>query len=147
MDSDFNYYEAFIQVAPDSPVSTAVVPVRKGANKSVPLLEYEFLTANPYFYTQEDLIFAVYVQRLAIPPGELESRREALWAEFFSKSHACLRASSLPKRYGWGVHFDKEGKLRSTQWKATNTGALRAMGVLNSFWQCAVNGHSQRSGG
>ncbi len=111
MDADFNYYETFIQVAPDCPVSAAVVPVCKGANKSVPVLEYESLTANPYFYTQADLIFAVYLERLAIPPGELESRREALWAEFFSKSHACLRASSLPKRYGWGVHFDKDGKI------------------------------------
>jgi hypothetical protein len=24
---------------------------------------------------------------------------------------ACLRASMLPKKYGWGIHFNSEGKM------------------------------------
>ncbi|WP_370872528.1 DUF6157 family protein [Paenibacillus zeirhizosphaerae] len=26
-------------------------------------------------------------------------------------SQACLRASMLPKKLGWGIHFNGEGKL------------------------------------
>lgn len=88
-----------------------MVPVSKGENKSVPVLEYEFLYGKPYFYTQEELFFAVHLRRLGISENESSLQREKLWAEFFSKPRACLRASSLPKRYGWGVHFDQEGKI------------------------------------
>jgi hypothetical protein len=105
-----NYYETFIQVAPDCPVTAAVVPVAKGEKKSVPVLEYELLSARPYSLTQEQLLFEVYVRHKGIPPGEVKAHRKKLWNEFFSKPHACLRASSLPKKYGWGVHFNNEGK-------------------------------------
>lgn len=63
-----NYYETFIQVAPDCPVQAAVIPRAKGQNKSVPVLEYELLSAQPYFYTQEEVLFAVHVQRAGIAP-------------------------------------------------------------------------------
>lgn len=105
-----NYRKTFIQVAPDCPVRAAVVPVAKGGKKSVPVIEYELLSRKPYHYTQEELLFAVHVARLGIPPGELKSRREKLRAEFFSQPRACLRSSALTKRYGWGVHFDDAGK-------------------------------------
>lgn len=106
-----NYFDTFIQVAPDCPVKVAVVPVVKGENKSIAVLEYELLSNKPYSYTQEELQFSVYALRKAIPASELKSRRKELWAEFFSKPLACLRASPLPKKYGWGVHFNKEGKI------------------------------------
>ncbi len=44
-----NYYETFIQVAPDCPVQVAVIPRMKGKIKSAPVLEYELLSAQPYF--------------------------------------------------------------------------------------------------
>jgi hypothetical protein len=31
--------------------------------------------------------------------------------QFFAKGQACLRASPLAKRYGWGIHFNLEGKI------------------------------------
>ncbi|MGH3696072.1 MAG: DUF6157 family protein [Pseudonocardiaceae bacterium] len=31
--------------------------------------------------------------------------------QFYSKSQACLRASDLGKRYGWGIHADGRGRL------------------------------------
>lgn len=105
-----NYYETFIQVAPDCPVQAAVIPGMKGQNKSVPVLEYALLSNQPYFYTQEEVLFAVHVQRAGIAPGELKSRHDGLWNEFFAKPRACLRASALPKKYGWGIHFDAQGK-------------------------------------
>ena len=36
---------------------------------------------------------------------------EAIRAAFFAKPHPCLRASPLPKRYGWGVHYDAHGRI------------------------------------
>jgi hypothetical protein len=48
-----NYFETFIQVAPDCPVKAAVVPAAiKGEKKSIAVLEFEMLSRKPYFYTQ-----------------------------------------------------------------------------------------------
>ncbi|MGI8567884.1 MAG: DUF6157 family protein [Methylocella sp.] len=71
-----------------------------------------FRDAQPYFYTQEELQFAAHLRHNGISASRLKPRRNELWAEFFSKPHACLRASSLPKNCGLGVHFDAEGKNR-----------------------------------
>lgn len=30
---------------------------------------------------------------------------------FFSKGQPCLRCSPLAKRYGWGIHHNKDGKV------------------------------------
>lgn len=111
MSKDFNYYDTFIQVAPDCPVKQAVVPVSKGENKTVAVHEYECLSAKPYFYTQEELFFTVHVRRLGISAKQLKSQRDKLWAEFFATPHACMRASALTKKYGWGVHYDHAGKM------------------------------------
>jgi hypothetical protein len=106
-----NYHETFIQVALDCPVSSAAVPVVKGTSKSIPVIEYELLSHSPYKYTQEELLFEVHVRRKAIPATALETRRPELWAEFFAKPRACLRASLLAKKYGWGFHFNEAGKV------------------------------------
>jgi hypothetical protein len=31
--------------------------------------------------------------------------------QYFSEPRACLRASPLPTAYGWGLHFDAEGRI------------------------------------
>jgi hypothetical protein len=108
---NMNYYDTFIQVASDCPVTEAVVPTSKREKKSIPQIEYELLAASPYQFTQEELLFAVHVQREGISKNELKTRRAAMWKEFFGKPHACLRASMLPKKYGWGLHFDSEGRI------------------------------------
>jgi hypothetical protein len=105
-----NYYDTFIRVAPDCPVDAAVEPTGKKQGKSVAEAEYELIAPNPYQYTQEEILFTVHYRRQGLDDEELTERREELWAEFFGKSRACLRASPLPKRYGWGVHFDAEGR-------------------------------------
>jgi Family of unknown function (DUF6157) len=106
-----NYHDTFIRVAPDCPVSVAVVPTDRRGEKSIPQIEYELLAENPYTFTQEELLFAVHVGRQGIVEIDLKARRAALWEEFFGKPRACLRASMLPKRYGWGLHFDAEGRV------------------------------------
>ena len=108
---DRNYYDTFIRVAPDCPVNEAVVPTGRREVKSIPQVEYELLSENPYTFTQEELLFAVHVRRQGIGDAELKARCAALWKKFFDKPHACLRASMLPKKYGWGLHFDAEGRI------------------------------------
>lgn len=106
-----SYFDTFIQVAPDCPVRVAVIPVAKGKNRSIAVLEYELLSSEPYSYTQEWLQFSVHALHKAIPTSEQKSRRQELWAEFFIKPLACLRASPLPKKYGWGIHLNRDGKI------------------------------------
>ena len=106
-----NYFRTFIRVSADCPVKRSVAPVIKGEQVSVAVLEYSLLSSAPYVYTQEELLFLVHVRRQGISRSALESEREALWTDFFSRSRACLRASLLPKKYGWGIHFDADGKI------------------------------------
>jgi len=94
-----NYYETFIAVADDCPVEQAVIPPSKEP-KSIAQIEYEMVIDQPYRYTSDEVLYAANGERRGIS-------REA----FFSKGQACFRASPLCKRYGWGVHSDKEGRI------------------------------------
>jgi Family of unknown function (DUF6157) len=103
-----NYYNTFIQIAEDCPVSVAEVPPLKGADKTIANLQFEMIIDNPYKYTSDDVIFHGYsIKNKLTGKTVLSSARE----EFFSKGQACLRASPLTKRYGWGVHYNAEGKI------------------------------------
>jgi hypothetical protein len=101
-----NYYNTFIEIAEDCPISAAEVPPVKGENLSVANLQFDMIMANPYTYTSDEVLFTIYAQRNGVD-GNLEQERAA----FFSKGQACLRASPLAKRYGWGIHHDAEGKV------------------------------------
>ncbi len=102
-----NYFDTFIEIAEDCPVNIAEVPPAKGKSKSVALLQYEMISQNPYKYSQDDVLFEIYAQRNGIASKDKATERE----KFFAKGQACLRASSLTKRYGWGVHNNAEGKV------------------------------------
>lgn len=102
-----NYTETFITVAPDCPVAESEVPPRNAEKPSVAALQYELLAEHPYRYTSDDVLFLVHAKRNGIPEEHLGEARE----EFFSKGQACLRASPLGKRYGWGTHHDAEGRV------------------------------------
>ncbi len=102
-----NYVNTLIEIAEDSPTAIAEVPPLKGEDKSVANLQFEMLIAHPYHYTSDDVLFAVHAIRKDLSPAELDAERQ----QFFSKGQACLRASPLTKRYGWGVHSDAEGKV------------------------------------
>lgn len=106
-----NYVNTFIAVAPDTSAKAGTVPPERGGKKSIAALEYELIASKPYVLTQEDVQFAVYVQRHGISDAQLKTQRAKLWAEFFSRSMACMRASPLPRSYGWGLHFNPEGKV------------------------------------
>jgi hypothetical protein len=102
-----NYQDTLIEVADDCPVTEAQVPRARGAKKTKALVEYELLVNRPYEYTEEDIAFDVYAILHEIP--------KAIWLEertqFLGKGHPHLRVSALPKRYGWGIHNNSDGKI------------------------------------
>ena len=100
-----NYFNTFIEIAEDCPISMAEIPPEKGEAKSVANLQFEMIAHNPYKYTSDEVIFGIHALRNDLPNNEAER------AAFFSKGQACLRASPLTKRYAWGVHHDAEGKV------------------------------------
>lgn len=101
------YRQTFIRVADDCPVDAAQVPPAGRTSPSIAWLQYHLITEHPYTYTSDDVLFEVHVRRAGIPPGRQEAERAA----FFATPRACLRASPLAKRYGWGIHHDAEGKV------------------------------------
>jgi len=106
-----NPLNQFIEIAPDSPTQIAIVPQEKNGKPSIATIEYELLNSKPYGYTLEELKFATHVRHKHIPPAEQKTNRQQLWSEFFAKPYACMRASPLTKQYGWGAHYDKQGKI------------------------------------
>lgn len=104
--SSTNYFNTLIEVAEDCPATHGEIPPVKGS-KSVANLQYEMLHSHPYEYSSDDVLFAVFAQRNQIPEEELDQQRQL----FFAKGQACFRASPLPKRYGWGVHSNDDGKI------------------------------------
>lgn len=87
------------------------MPLPRGEKPTVASLEYEFLSTNPYVLTHRDLVVRVEARRRAIPEPLPPETYATLEAELFAKPRACMRASPLPKNYGWGVHHDAEGRI------------------------------------
>jgi len=108
---DMSYIDTFIQIATDSTATQAVIPTDSRPKKTLHLIQYELLTQNPYHYTHDDLVFTVYVIRQGISQEELAEQGEEIRADFFKKGHPCMRASALTKKYGWGAHYNQEGKI------------------------------------
>lgn len=98
-----NYYNTFIEVSEDCPAGTAEIPPVRGESRSAANIQFDMMSRHPYRFTSDDVIFQVFATKNNVG----KSARE----EFFSKGQACLRASPLVKRYGWGVHCDAEGKV------------------------------------
>ncbi|MCP4429329.1 MAG: hypothetical protein GY803_33010 [Chloroflexi bacterium] len=106
-----SYTNTFIQVSEDCPTSSGIVPVAKSKRTPIHLIQYELLSQNPYTYDHRELIFEVHVRRSGISQDELSNRRAEIWDDLFQKGHPCLRVSALTKRYGWGAHYDENGKI------------------------------------
>jgi len=94
-----NYFDTFIEVAEDCPVGSAEKPPIKEP-RTATQIEYEMLIDSPYQYTSDDVLY------------ESNGRRRGISREdFFARPQPCFRASALGKKYGWGVHSDKDGRL------------------------------------
>ena len=102
-----NYFDTFIEVAAGSRAEKGKEPPERAGAKTIARMEYEMIAANPYRYTSDEVLFRVYAERKNIPEAEMEAER----ARYFSKGRACMRASDLVRRYGWGVHFDGKARM------------------------------------
>lgn len=129
-----NYINTFIEVAEDCPATKGEIPPLGNQEKSIARLQYEILSKNPYKFTSDDLLFRIYAERADLTKSELIPARE----QFFSKGQACLRSSPLTKRYGWGIHSDKNGNIamfgvESKEYeKYSNEPALKTVKAMRS---------------
>jgi hypothetical protein len=87
------------------------VPPEREDKRSIAQIEYDLIAPQPYKLTQEEVQFSVHIERTGVTPTQLKSKRSELWSAFFSKPIACMRTSPLAKSYGWGLHFDNEGRV------------------------------------
>ena len=102
-----NYTGTFIQVAEDCPRAAAEVPQAGSKGPTAASLQYALVAERPYQLTSDDVLFEAYAARQGVSDEDRAASREA----FFAKSQACLRASPLGKRYGWGIHHDDQGRI------------------------------------
>jgi hypothetical protein len=102
-----NYVTTFLEVAEDCRVAAGTEPPERAGGKSAARMQYERIAGSPYRYTSDEVLFQVHAERSGIPEAETEAERQ----RFFSKGQPCMRASDLTKRYGWGIHFDGEGRM------------------------------------
>lgn len=102
-----NYTDTFIMIADDCPAASGEVPPAKGDTKTVANIQFDLVRKNPYKFTSDDVLFQVYAEKNDLTKSEYKQARE----QFFSKGQPCFRASPLTKRYGWGIHSDKDGRI------------------------------------
>ena len=102
-----NYQNTFIEISDDCPAQSGEIPPVKGDAKTVANIQFELISKHPYKFTSDDVLFQVFAERNELTQSELEQARK----QFFSKGQPCFRASPLTKRYGWGIHSDKDGKI------------------------------------
>nr|WP_233286012.1 DUF6157 family protein [Bradyrhizobium brasilense] len=65
----------------------------------------------PYKYTSDDVVFATSAAGRVLDAKAAKKARSLARETFFSRGQACMRASPLGKRFGWGVHADAEGRI------------------------------------
>lgn len=102
-----NYYNALILIAEDCKTTCGEMPPEKGDKKTVANLQFEMVYNNPYKYSSDEVLFGVFAIRKEFSKGEFNEQKEY----FFSKGQPCFRASPLTKSYGWGIHYDKDGRI------------------------------------
>ncbi|GGL12814.1 DUF6157 family protein [Planomonospora parontospora] len=109
---DLNYYDTLIAVAEDCPVDAGVdPPLGRDGKKTIAVVQFEMLSDRPGALTQEDVLFETWLRRQEGLGALPEAERAELRARLFAKPQACLRASPLPKKYGWGLLFDAQGRI------------------------------------
>jgi len=102
-----DYADTFITVAPDTSAQAGEVPVARPQGPTVASATYALVAEHPYRFRSSEVIFTVWADR----QGIAEEERGAAWVDFFAKPRPCLRASDLPKRFGWGIHADEHGRI------------------------------------
>ena len=102
-----NCQDTFIKVAEDCPARAGEIPPAKRSGRTAALIQFEMISKHPYKFTSDEVLFQVFAEKNDLTEEELPAARQL----FFSRGQPCFRASPLPKRYGWGIHSDKDGKI------------------------------------
>lgn len=102
-----NYFNTLIEIADDCPVTKSEIPEAKAGKPTVASKQYDLLSKSPYKWTSDELLFRIYTEKNDLVESEYPAARE----HFFSKGQPRLRTSPLGKRYGFGIHFNAEGKI------------------------------------
>lgn len=102
-----NYVDTLITVAPDTRTTQSREPEHNAEKPSVPAGQFALIARAPYAHTSDDVIFTVWADRKGIAAEDRDAARQ----KFFSKGQPCLRASSLPKTHGFGIHADAESRV------------------------------------
>jgi hypothetical protein len=106
-----NCFNTFIGVAEDCPARTGEEPPLHGGKPTVAGLQYQMIAQAPYKHTSDDVVFATSAPGRQLDAKATSRQRDLARSEFFSRGQACLRASGLGKRFGWGIHADAEGRV------------------------------------
>ena len=102
-----NYFNTFIEVAEDCPVTRGSLPLSSEGSLTIASVQFRMISENPWHFTSDEVIFKTWAERQNLQKEDMEDARKL----FFSKGQACLRSSPLGKRYGWGIHCNREGKV------------------------------------
>jgi len=102
-----SYKDTFITTSEDSNVTSARAPVTRNEKPTIASIEYDLIKNNPYKFTQEEVQFQTYLIKNQVEEDNVDELR----VQFFSKPKACFRASPLVKNYGWGMHYNNQGKV------------------------------------
>lgn len=106
-----NCFNTFIRVAEDCPAETGEEPPPRAGKPTVAGLQYAMLAKAPYKYTSDDVIFATSAAGRECDAKISKKERGLARETFFSRGQACMRASRVGKRFGWGVHANGEGRI------------------------------------
>lgn len=100
-----------VLAAPDCPAVTGLIPPLRGGEPTIASLQHEILISKPYKLTLEDLMLAVHLRREGLSASEAKLLEKEIHEKLFGKPYPCMRASPLPKKFGWGVHHNAKGKM------------------------------------
>jgi hypothetical protein len=100
-----------VLVAEDSPTRLAMPPSGGRSGPTVAQVQYEMLTAEPFRWTEDDVLFESWWRRQDAAGTASHAEKERARAEYLARPRPCLRASPLPQRYGWGLVFDDHERV------------------------------------
>ncbi len=135
--SEHNYYRTFIAIADDCPVDVAEQPLARGVKPTAAQIHLAMAGAQESVHTQEQILFRTHLNARGLDPAD-HPEGGPRWQEFFDKGQPCLRTSALAKRYGWGFHFDDQGRVRAVPvesaeyHRALNDDSLRQLKAMRS---------------
>ncbi|HWU89755.1 MAG TPA: DUF6157 family protein, partial [Kofleriaceae bacterium] len=116
----------------------AAVPSPRGGKPTIATLQHALLSTRPGALTQPDVLFETWLARQALPARPTPAELARLRAALFAKPQACLRASPLPKQYGFGLLFDRAGKItlcpmESAAYRDIVAGKRRGITILKAL--------------